>query len=121
MNNTNTNSDSIQNSISSMLNNAKDSVINGFSSLTNEAKKLIPVTQQVPTTVKSTGGKRTKKRRKHLKGGNFRAHTPSNGFSANASHISGIRTASFKTVGGKRRRSKCYKHHHHTSKCRRRR
>jgi len=64
------------------------------------------------------GGRRRTRRRKH-KGGNFRSHTQSNGLAANASHISGIQTASFKTVGGKRRRSKCKKHHPHTSKCRR--
>ena len=83
-----------------------------------------------------SGGKRTKKnrRRKHLKGGNFRAHSPSNGLAAHASPISGIQTAKFYTVGGKRRKSKCKKHHckkhhcnkhhcnkhhRHTSKCRR--
>ena len=61
------------------------------------------------------------------KGGNFRAHSPSNGLAAHAATVSGIRTASFKTVGGKRRRSNKHpckkhhrnKHHHHTSKCRR--
>ena len=61
------------------------------------------------------------------KGGNFHAHSPSNGLAASASTVSGIRTASFKMVGGKRRRSNKHpckkhhrnKHHHHTSKCRR--
>ena len=105
---------------SNLYQTAKDKVSNLGQQASNWGQSTF---EPNPNTV--VGGKRTKKnRRTHLKGGNFRAHSPSNGLAAHASPISGIQTPKFHTVGGKRRKSKCKKHHcnkhhRHTSKCRR--
>ena len=107
---------SAQQKISQGVRNAtNNNWVQGLSQSASDAKKKLFAWNNT-----NGGGKTRKKHR----GGNFRAHSPTHGLAASASSVSGIRTASFKTVGGKRRRSKgkkhpCKKHHHHTSKCRR--
>ena len=100
---------------SSILNNAKDTFTSLGNNLSNTAlsswEAIKKATGQTP---QAAGRKRKRRRSMKMKGG-YHAYSPSHGVGLNASRITGIHTARFHNVGGKRRKSK---KHRHTSKCR---
>ena len=82
------------------------------SGLTSYGSTSTPTTYGTPT-----GGRKRTRRRRHMRGGNFKDNTPTTGLAAHASPISGVKTAQpHNWVGGKTKRhrhSKSRRHRKH--------
>ena len=87
-----------------------NSLSNISTSLSNTVSNVFKKKDEQPV-----GGRKRKRRGSMKMKGGYHAYSPSHGVGLNASRITGIHTARFHKVGGKRRKSK---KHRHTSKCR---